>query len=359
MHDRRTLGVGRVRAPIATVAGIACAVVFVVVAGNRVAPATFGAVALITVALAAGALLGGAAAQTGSLRVVGAFVAIVAAWLLPQRADAGTIAIIAAFFGAGLALLVGPLHPSAARPGSRGWHRALAAALLVATVMVAAYVGAETPDAHWFGGGITHGPTATRAVALTFDDGPNVTATLPIMRILDAAHVKGTFFEVGKAIDSVPQITRTLAQHGQLLGNHSYEHDQWRWLDPRYPEVERTQQAFARAIGKCPAYYRPPHGDRTPFVAHVVSDHHMRIVMWNDSSHDWAETNPHTIARRVVERARPGSIIVLHDGLDGNPAADRTVLVKAMPLIVDGLRAKHFEIVGLDQLIGGPAYVPC
>ena len=142
-------------------------------------------------------------------------------------------------------------------------------------------------------------------MALTFDDGPNLTATLPIMRILDAAHVKGTFFEVGKAIDAEPQITRALHAHGQLLGNHSYNHDQWRWLDPRYPELERTQQAFQRAIGVCPAYYRPPHGDRTPFLAHVVNDHHMRIIMWDDSAADWAREEPaHDRASHRARRAR-------------------------------------------------------
>jgi peptidoglycan/xylan/chitin deacetylase (PgdA/CDA1 family) len=222
-----------------------------------------------------------------------------------------------------------------------------------------AYVGAETPTAHWFGGGITNGPTRSNEVALTFDDGPNVTSTLRIMKILDAAGVKGTFFEVGKAIDAEPQITRALYEHGQLLGNHTYEHDQWRWLDPRYPELERTQQAFRRAIGVCPAYYRPPHGDRTPFIAHVVNDHHMRIIMWNVSAGDWAEKSARTIARRIVRDAKPGSIILLHDGLDGLPATDRTVLVRALPLILDGLRQRHLDPVGLDTLIGGPAYVSC
>ena len=57
------------------------------------------------------------------------------------------------------------------------------------------------------------------------------------MRILDAAGVKGTFFEVGHAIDKVPWITQDLYRDGQGLGNHSYHHDQWRWLDPRYPEL--------------------------------------------------------------------------------------------------------------------------
>jgi len=315
--------------------------------------------ALVALSLIGGVVVARAASGRGSLRIVGALTAIIAVWLLTQRSDLGSVVILAAFFGAGVGLMIGPrLNVDDAQP-RRGRARTVGALILLAAIGFAAYVGAETPGSHWFGGGITHGSSQSNAVALTFDDGPNLTSTLPIMRILDTARVKGTFFEVGKAIDAQPQITRALYEHGQLLGNHSYHHDQWRWLDPRYPELERTQQAFQRAIGRCPAYYRPPHGDRTPFIARATSDRHMRIIMWDDSSGDWALSNPRTIARRIVRGAHPGSIIVLHDGLDGNPAANREVLVRALPLILEGLRAKHLDVVGLDQLIGGPAYVKC
>ena len=57
----------------------------------------------------------------------------------------------------------------------------------------------------------------------------------------------------GKAIDARPEIARALFDDGQLLGNHSYHHDYWRWLDPRYPELDRTQDAFRRQLGVCPA----------------------------------------------------------------------------------------------------------
>jgi peptidoglycan/xylan/chitin deacetylase (PgdA/CDA1 family) len=319
---------------------------------------SIGDLALIALAFVAGAVLAKAASGGRPLRIAGALIALIALWLLPQRDDAASVAILAAFLGAGIALIFGRrgANPD---PDARQRARVTGTVLLVAVVGFGFYVGAETPSSHWFGGGITHGSNDFRQVALTFDDGPNLTATLPIMRILDAAHLKGTFFEVGKAVDADPQITKTLYEHGQLLGNHSYHHDQWRWLDPLYPELERTQHAIQRATGACPAYYRPPHGDRTPFIARVVNDHHMRIVLWNDSSGDWSLSNPRTIARRIVRDAKPGSIIVLHDGLDGDPTVDREVLVRALPLILDGLKAKRLEVVGLDKLIGGPTYVSC
>jgi peptidoglycan/xylan/chitin deacetylase (PgdA/CDA1 family) len=58
-----------------------------------------------------------------------------------------------------------------------------------------------------------------------------------------------------------------------------------------------------------------------------------------------------------VARARPGSIIDLHDGLDGDVTTDRTILVRALPLILAGLEHKGLHPVRLDQLLGGPAYL--
>ena len=83
------------------------------------------------------------------------------------------------------------------------------------------------------------------------------------------------------------------------------------------------------------------------------------MILWDDSASDWAVKDPGTIAQRILNGVRPGSIIVLHDGLNGNPLANRRALVQALPLILNGLRAKHLHPVRLDQLIGGPAYIPC
>ena len=179
------------------------------------------------------------------------------------------------------------------------------------------------------------------------------------MRILDAAHVHATFFIVGQGLVEEPQVVRALYAHGHLVANHSYHHDGWRWLDPRYPELERTQLAFQREIGACPAWFRPPHGDRTPFMARVVRKHGMRMAMWDVSDGDRRNETARDIVRRVLRDARSGSIINLRNGIDGAPAADKELLVQALPAILDGLRAKHLEPVRLDELVGGPAYTSC
>lgn len=236
-------------------------------------------------------------------------------------------------------------------------------AVVVAGVLVGGgflvWEGANSPTARWFGSQISHGPRNQRGVALTFDDGPNGGTTLAVADLLDARGVKGTFFSVGKAVEARPDISAALVARGHLLGNHSYHHDSTSWLDPRYPELMRTQRTFRRRLARCPAFFRAPHGQHTPFMAAVVHRHGMKMIGWDDSAGDWATRNASLVARRILRRIRPGSIVVLHDGLDGDVVSDRSVLVRALPAILDGLDARHLRVVRLDELLGRRGYVTC
>lgn len=289
----------------------------------------------------------------------GAVTAAVGVWLLTQPIrPGGTTLTVQALTAIGVALCIPWPHALRA-------HAAVATAATAATVVAAVamaavvfWVGSNTKTETWFGAQTAHGARSVDQVALTFDDGPDVPYTLDVRDILDRYGVKAAFFTVGKALDARPDVSRALLADGQLLGNHSYHHDSWRWLDPRYPELARTQRAFARNLGVCPAFYRPPHGQHTPLLSRVVRSHGMRTIMWDVSGDDWAAHDGTAVARRVLARVRPGSIIDLHDGLDGHVSADRSVLLTALPQILDGLRQRGLQPVRLDQLLHRPGYLP-
>jgi peptidoglycan/xylan/chitin deacetylase (PgdA/CDA1 family) len=338
------------------------------------------------------------------LAVLGGLLVVVAGWLLPQSDVSGTavplglgvgvgvglgggalgdlrrreaavgaavglaiLAVLVAVDGVhgtawaglldGVAIVgVGVLARSRPHTGAPASVRAGATLAAVVTVGATFWVGANSPTVTWFGSQVSHGPRDGREVAITFDDGPDDPYTLEIARILDARGAKGTFFMVGKALDRRPDIARALREDGHLLGNHSYHHDEWRWLDPRYPELDRTQTAFRRNLGVCPTFYRAPHGQHTPFLAHAVGDHGMTMVGWEVSSGDWNTRDAGLVARRTLDDVKPGSIIVLHDGLDGSVTADRSVLVRAVPMILDGLERRGLRPVRLDALLHQRGY---
>ena len=288
------------------------------------------------------------AAGAGTLLVAGA------SWSLTQARDGILVPVLGGVLGIGVGLAVLGRQPK--QPGRL--PAVVSALALVALVAVTAWTGANSPTAGWFGPLVSAGPRDRPQVALTFDDGPNASATLAIRDLLDQAGVKGTFFSVGKAVDQRPDISRALLEDGQLLGNHSYHHDSFRWLDPSYPELVRTERAVDRDVGVCPAFFRPPHGQHTPFMAHELSRRGMTMVTWDVSAADWATLDAGSIAERVLSRVRPGSIIDLHDGLDGRVDVDRLVLVRALPAILDGLRQRGLQPVRLDVLLGRPGYLP-
>jgi peptidoglycan-N-acetylglucosamine deacetylase len=233
------------------------------------------------------------------------------------------------------------------------WVTAAAAVLMIAATL---WVGANSPTETWFGSLVSHGPRDKREVAITFDDGPNDPYTLEIARILSAHDAKGTFFVVGKAVDARPDIVRALEDDGHLIGNHSYHHDSWRWLDPRYPELERTQRSVRRRAGVCPTFFRPPHGQHTPFMVRVLDDHGMTMVGWDVSASDWKEHDARKVARSVLDEVQSGSIVDLHDGRDGDVTGDQSVVVRALPMILDGLQRRGLKPVRLDTLLDERGY---
>jgi len=256
-----------------------------------------------------------------------------------------------------LASLPGRTAPRAGAAGA-GRRRWVAVVVVTAAVALLAWTGANDPQLSWFGPVVAHGPRDVGTVALTFDDGPNVPYSLRIADVLESRGTRGTFFLVGKAIDAEPAAARELMERGHLVGNHSYHHDYWRWLDPGYPELDRTQDAFERHLGVCPALYRPPHGQRTPFVSAQVASEGMRTITWDVSGLDWSLTDGDEVARRILARVQPGSIILLHDGLDGVADADRQVVLDALPIILDGLEERGLRPVRVDELVDVPDYLP-
>jgi peptidoglycan-N-acetylglucosamine deacetylase len=220
------------------------------------------------------------------------------------------------------------------------------------------WVGSTAPSVQWFGSLEFHGPRNLNEVAITFDDGPNPPYTLQIAAILEEHDARGTFFEVGKAVAQRSDVTKQLIERGHVVGNHSYNHGAFSYLDPNYPELKQAEDEFRSAVGVCPAIFRPPHGTHTWFMSRVVDDARMTLVNWDVSAKDWVEHDAQKLAQHILERVRPGSVIDLHDGLDGNIGADRSVVVEALPAILDGLKAKGLKPVTVDELLDIPAYLP-
>jgi len=201
-----------------------------------------------------------------------------------------------------------------------------------------------------FGPPIRRLATRDRAVALTFDDGPNPDATPVVLDALAARRVKATFFILGRHAERWPDLVKRVADEGHSIGNHGYYHRKLHFKSPGYVrrDLQLGTAAIERAAHVRPALFRAPHGFRSPWVTAIARSLGQRTVGWSLGVWDSDRPGVEAIAERTVSGASPGSILLLHDGDGYDPSGDRMQTAHAVPLIVDRLLAQGFRFDLLD-----------
>lgn len=202
------------------------------------------------------------------------------------------------------------------------------------------------------------GVTKDKVVALSFDDGPNEPYTSQIADFLLELDIQATFFQVGACVERYPEVTVRLARSGHVIGNHSYSHGFSKCLTSGMleEEVRLSQAVFARVLGLQPRLYRPPWLLRTPSLFPILRERSLQPVS-GEFCHmlEVFQPSPARIARRALAKARPGSIIIFHDGFDAR-GGNRASTVEAAKIVVRGLIERGYGFTTVDHLLGVPAY---
>jgi peptidoglycan/xylan/chitin deacetylase (PgdA/CDA1 family) len=165
--------------------------------------------------------------------------------------------------------------------------------------------------------------------------------------------VCATFFCVGLNAGARGEDLQRMAERGHGIGNHTWSHP----FLPDLSEIQlaeqigRTAETIEAATGAAPTYFRPPYGSRTPAVLRSLTGLGTKVALWDVDTEDWAMPGPEVIARTVLRRTGPGSIVLMHDG-----GGDRSHTVAALPVIIEGLLARGLEFVRVEELTT-PAFV--
>ena len=145
-----------------------------------------------------------------------------------------------------------------------------------------------------------------------------------------------------------------------MLGNHSYSHSFTSYVrQPRQRnEIRRTQEILHGIAGVTPALYRPPWLCHWPWVLDTVDDHGLQVVS-GTFAHPLEVLQPpaRMMTAAAARRARPGSIVILHDGREarGGPRAQS---VAAVGPLIDRLTAEGYTFTTVDRLLGVAPYLP-
>ena len=200
-------------------------------------------------------------------------------------------------------------------------------------------------------------------VAITFDDGPDPDWTPKILDVLKREHAPATFFLIGNQADRFASITSRIYKEGHEIGNHTFTHPDISDLSNTMVELELnlTESLFASRLGIRTHLFRPPYSidaepDTEDEVRPLEVTERLGYFTIGDKidPDDWrGGRSAEQISNFVLQHLPPctpgrlscGNIILLHDG-----GGDRRETVRALPMIIDGARAKGIQIVSVSDL---------
>ncbi|MBV8207861.1 MAG: glycosyltransferase [Acidobacteria bacterium] len=218
--------------------------------------------------------------------------------------------------------------------------------------------------------------TQPKKVAITFDDGPDPRWTPMVLDILKREHVPAAFFLIGAEAEQYPDLLDRIYREGHEIGNHTWTHPDISEVSERVLRVElnATERLFEAKLGVKPSFFRPPYSiDQNPDLdaevrpLQFVQDMGYTTIGSNDDPYDWREYNDdgsrHTAEQiadfvlslnnlppcpsEFLQNPHCGNVILLHDG-----GGNREETVKALPLIIQGLKQRGFQIVPVSDLMG-------
>jgi peptidoglycan-N-acetylglucosamine deacetylase len=205
-----------------------------------------------------------------------------------------------------------------------------------------------------------------KKIVITFDDGPDPEWTPKILDVLKSKQATATFFLIGIQADKFSGLAKRIYNEGNTIGNHTFTHpDVTNMSTPLIKaELNLTERLFASMLGVRTTLMRPPYAiDEEPDTADQVRPLEIPQEMgyitignridpndWSDSPHRTAEQITDYVLSHLppcrVENLRCGNIVLLHDG-----GGDRSETVRALPMIIDGVRARGYEIAPVYELL--------
>jgi len=229
------------------------------------------------------------------------------------------------------------------------------AALPLVIYVVLCTAASLSPRSCFFLPVISRGQTGQRAVALTFDDGPDPLTTPHLLDLLARHGVKATFFVSGLGAQRYPEWIESMLSQGHLIGNHSYSHNpclMFYGYRKLYQEVV-TAQDILKKYGILPFAFRPPVGLSNPKLQPILSQLDMICVTFNCRAYDRGNRRIRGIAAKILKKVRSDDIVLLHD-VRPSKADDVQYWLSEIESILCGLSQRGFSVLPLDALIGRP-----
>jgi hypothetical protein len=165
-----------------------------------------------------------------------------------------------------------------------------------------------------------------------------------LLSILRRYGAHATFFVIGEHARAYPYLLRDMATDGDEIADHTFHHPNMSTVDQATvaEEIDACATVIDHAAGRVPRWFRPPGGDYTDAVVAAAHRAGLGLAMWTDNSGDWALPPAKVLVERVLARAEPGGIVLLHNGTLNT--------VRALPEIIIELQRRGYRLVTVSEL---------
>lgn len=187
--------------------------------------------------------------------------------------------------------------------------------------------------------------TDEKKIAISFDSSWGSNNTIEILNILDRYDVKATFFLLGKWVDEFPEETKEIYKRGHEIGNHSDKHPNMTKVsnERMIEEISITDAKIANLTGFKTKLFRCPDGAYNDAVIDTAELTNHKCIQWDVDSIDWKEEGIDLEYNRVINKVKPGSIILFHNSAKYTP--------ENLPRIIEKLKKDGYEFVKISDHI--------
>ena len=179
-----------------------------------------------------------------------------------------------------------------------------------------------------------------KMVALTYDDGGVRGVTNNLVRCLRRYGANATFFIVGTMMNNNHDIMCRQQDAGYAMASHNYIHVYDGINADTVSKWKKQYDALMDSIiGVRPTYMRAPGGNSAKFTSARVG---LPVIHWSLSSSDADSKDVDEVAKRVMNGARDGDVVLMHDL---NPLSS-----DYSEMILEELENRNFLCVTVDEL---------
>ncbi|NYJ10085.1 peptidoglycan/xylan/chitin deacetylase (PgdA/CDA1 family) [Rhizobium leguminosarum] len=182
-----------------------------------------------------------------------------------------------------------------------------------------------------------------KEVILSFDDGPIPGRTDKVLAILDRFGVKGAFMMVGEMAEMHPALARRVAEDGNTIGSHTYDHADLTSLDfdAAMAEVVKGELAVTKATGTDVSFFRFPYLAESHRLRAAIAMRDLVVMDVDIDSKDYFAITPASVTQRTMDllHKRGRGIILMHD------IHKRTATM--LPTLLSELESEGYKVVTL------------